>query len=152
MHEAEQFEIPFDSAIRQHVPEYLFDQAKEDRKRLEFYTCVWINEGFYDADLWRGLPEYRRNFYVRLYEGEELRQAQYKRPLKRSFAEALAALDETVARDRDRAEAWTVEIRPAFLERKPCPIIPAPEFRWILDWALQLAQVPQECLVPGKDV
>jgi hypothetical protein len=44
------------------------------------------------------------------------------------------------------AESWAKDIRKAFLERKPCPIIPAKGFELELELAFDLAQVPVGCL------
>jgi hypothetical protein len=50
------------------------------------------------------------------------------------------------------AESWAEEIRTAFKERKPCPIIPAPKFQHVLDYAFQLAAVPPECVENAERV
>jgi hypothetical protein len=44
------------------------------------------------------------------------------------------------------AEAWAIEIREAFLQRKPCPIIPATGFETILKMAFDLAQIPVDSM------
>jgi hypothetical protein len=45
------------------------------------------------------------------------------------------------------AESWAHDIRQAFLNRQPCPIITSdPVYESVLQWAFQLAAVPKDCL------
>ncbi len=53
--------------------------------------------------------------------------------------------------NKQLAEHWAAQIRQAFLDRRPCPIIAEPRFQWILQWAFEIAQVPAECLPQRKE-
>ncbi len=48
------------------------------------------------------------------------------------------------------AQDWSIDIRKAFRDRKPCPIIPAPGFEIALDMAIDLAGIPKECMKPEE--
>lgn len=47
---------------------------------------------------------------------------------------------------QDLAQTWSNDIRKAFREGRPCPIIPAPGFEVALDLAIELAGIPKACL------
>jgi hypothetical protein len=64
---------------------------------------------------------------------------------RRDRLERMAA-DEYYNNRKALAESWAAEIRQAFLQQRPCPIKPEPQYRWVLEWAFTLAQMTPENL------
>jgi len=53
---------------------------------------------------------------------------------------------------KELSQHWANDIRKAFRDGKPCPIIPAPGFEIALDMAIDLAGIPKECLKAAEPV
>lgn len=60
-----------------------------------------------------------------------------------------AVLQEQVYRDTELAKSWAHEIQEAWKKRLPCPIIPTPDFRHVLDYAFILAVISPENFPPA---
>jgi hypothetical protein len=153
MHEADQFELP--------LPERSdLDVALEKQWRAneiaqaeywgpDVHVIYWWAAGSWDREGWEALPSYERDRWRTEYECERQLSIATGRPLQPAadiYRRAKAAVDQA----EEIAESWAKEIRKAFLERRPCPIVPAPGFEGVLEWAFLKAQVPQECLAAAE--
>src|SRR6185436_16407166 len=75
--------------------------------------------------------------------------AEELRPWRKKLLDA-AIINAQVKQSREIAERWAVELRQAFIERKPCPIKAIPgvagipsQSECILSWAMDIAQMDQ---------
>ena len=109
--------------------------------------CVHWLCGYNDPDAfawWKALPRYEREWWLQNYRSG--REA-FKRGEGMPVAGAIWWRRENLWKETNRlAESWAKDIRQAFLDRKPCPIIPAPGYEYVLAMAFNLAQVPAGCL------
>lgn len=99
-----------------------------------------------DKRWWRELPAYQREMWRHRYEA----QCASGTLLPAYLVEAHARAD--FAEAQRLAESWAEDIRTAFKERKPCPIIPTPQYKHVLDWAFALAQMEPENLLPASPI
>jgi hypothetical protein len=146
MNEPEQFEIDFTRPISPWA-----DTEREEAKRWtpEALCILWVCGGRDDREWWGALPEYERQTWRSRYATERAAADAHRRPMK-SPGIVLMALEEAHRESKGLAERWAEDIRKAFLEGKPCPIKPAPRYEWILDWALNLAQINPKCLAMAQ--
>jgi hypothetical protein len=100
----------------------------------------WATRGGLDGDWWRALPSYERHNWVTHYKAEVALAGPGKpiRTARQVHDMVSGGFEETKA----MAERWAKEIEEAWKQRKPCPIIPEPAYRWVLDWAFRIAKVP----------
>jgi len=118
-------------------PEVANALAEVDR---ELRIIRWCAGGtrLEDKRWWRELPEYKRVEWTHRYDAQVVSGR-----LKPAWlVEALA--DHDFRQHEKLAQAWANDLREAFKERRPCPIIPEPRYRHVLDWAFNLAQLDRE--------
>lgn len=101
-----------------------------------------------DWDWWRGLRQFERDAWLRDYRfGRDLVENGGRMPVAAVlYADRMAKWEQVKA----IAQKWSIDIRKAFRDRKPCPIIPAPGFEIALDMAIDLAGIPKECMKPEE--
>ncbi|MEI7733206.1 MAG: hypothetical protein WCO56_26785 [Verrucomicrobiota bacterium] len=135
----EQFSLDLDGEKLEHV---IQNQWRENMEKdahnwtPEGMTVAWDFRG--DWEEWRALPEYERHLWMTRYErAKETALCHRRMPSPGSI---LASEEETYQRDKERAFVWAREIKESWLNRSPCPIIPAPGFEYILKWAVCLVQ------------
>lgn len=97
-----------------------------------------------DWDWWRGLRQFERDAWLRDYRfGRDLVENGGRMPVAAVlYADRMTKWEQVKA----IAQNWSIDIRKAFRDRKPCPIIPAPGFEIALDMAFDLACIPKGCL------
>lgn len=125
-------------------------EQEEHAKNTEEARCLqWICEkDSPDWDWWKSLRQNERDRWIADYRlVREMVEAGHKMSSPRSYGPPRR---EVVNQWQAMAEAWAVQIRQAFLQRKPCPIIPAKGYETILEWAFQLAQIPAESMEKSK--
>ncbi len=132
-------------------PERLRIQAMQEAAAREFsedrLCAAWLANGFGDREFWEHLRPYEQRSWLAQYREERIYADYHSKGRMRSAA-FLAQLNEFGYQEAKRhAEYWARDLREAFVQRKPCPIIPEPRYRWILDWAFQLAQLHPDNLV-----
>lgn len=153
MHEAEQFELTMPE--RSDLDVALENQWRRNEiAQAEYWgpdcaVIYWWAGGSWDREGWDRLPEYERTRWRHAYEGE-ISAPRGPGFTRRTASQVAAADEENYRQMRAMAERWVAEIRNAFLERRPCPIRPTPEFESVLLLAFQMAQVPQECLAAAE--
>lgn len=97
-----------------------------------------------DWDWWRGLRRFEREAWLQDYRyGRDQVEHGGRMPVAAVLAADRQAKWEQT---KELAQHWANDIRKAFRDRKPCPIIPAPGFEIALDMAIDLAGIPKECL------
>ena len=103
-----------------------------------------------DWDWWRGLRQFERDAWLQDYRyGRD----QVERGGRMPVAAVLAADRQAKwEQTQELAQHWANDIRKAFREGRPCPIIPAPGFEIALDMAIDLAGIPKECLKAAEPV
>jgi hypothetical protein len=127
--------------------------AKNRADQAAFWTeerkaCAWAFGTIQMEETpWGGMAQYEQNTLVLMYRCERERASSFGADMRSAgYLEAMA--EDAFRLNKALAEHWAEEIRVAFKRRQPCPIIPEPDFEWILDWAFLLAQVPSESLEP----
>lgn len=110
----------------------------------EALARAWASQG--DPDWWNTIPAYERRAWVGRWKHEQERLAAGL--TVRNPEHVLAIAEAEYANALALAKLWAEDIRHAFLDGRPCPIKPAPNFRHILDWAFQLAAIPRQCMNP----
>ncbi len=116
----------------------------EEQAELNFYgipeqeaACIlwiWPDSEFEQfKDWWCKMPKYQRTEYLNAYETYGTHGVSFGQwiSISRGYHDNRKAL----------AESWARQIREATLAGKPIPIQPAPKFKWVLDWACELAGV-----------
>lgn len=104
---------------------------------LFVHDSLWLES-------WKALPKYDREGWLLEYRiGRQAVESGGRMP---SASLIMAHREAAWKQTKELAESWARDIRAAFLERKPCPIIPAPGFEHVLHYAFDLAQVPVGCL------
>jgi hypothetical protein len=115
---------------------------KDDPDLVRAYW--WATNGGVHGDWWRALPIYERNTWVMHYK-TEVALAGPDKPI-RSARQVHAALYSAHDTFRTLAIGWALEIEEAWKAGKPCPIIPEPRTKWVLDWAFNIAKVPRHAI------
>jgi hypothetical protein len=117
--------------------------------RTEETRCLqWLNDNARldegDWAWWRSLPSYERGMWLCDYRHmrERIEAGLPFRPAALYRADREAAWVQTKA----LARLWSGDIRKAFKEGRPCPILPTPRFEIALDMAISLAGVPKACV------
>lgn len=104
----------------------------------------WVTNGGLHGSWWRALPNYERNAWVMHYKAEAAlaRADKPMRPARLVHGLLFSSHDNF----RNMATRWAMEIEEAWKAGKPCPIIPEPRFKWVLDWAFDIAKVPRHAI------
>lgn len=92
-----------------------------------------------DEAWWHALPSYEQQAWrnrhdVERHTGRPMRSAGYIYNLEADAFEQTKKL----------ANSWAAEIRLAWKNRQPCPIVPTPQFQHVLDYAFELAALRPE--------
>lgn len=97
-----------------------------------------------DWDWWHGLRRYEREAWLNDYRhGRFLVESGLPMP---SATTVYAARQERWKQTKAVAESWSKDVRKAFKEGRPCPIVPTPPFELSLDMAIDLAGIPARCM------
>jgi hypothetical protein len=136
------------------------EQLELDVPVDEAQFFLWLSNGVSQEpeNWWNELPKYVQSWWRREYREARERLETWWREFHLGVA-TLAdryymprpetiwnAREEHMRQAKEIASKWAIEIKEAFLTQKPCPIAPMPRFRYILDMAFELAQVPVGCL------
>lgn len=116
----------------------------------EIRAYWWATSGGIWGDWYRSLPSYERD-RITLDYTYEVALAGPNSPIRPyEYVKSLDRL--ALQQNKELAERWAAEIQAAFKDGKPCPIIPVPRNRWVLDWAFQIALVPRDCVQFNPDL
>ena len=141
MHVSEQFALDLegnDLETRLHG-QWALNQERDARNwTVEAHTMVWVLGGD-DWDWWNSFPRYQRAQWISWYEDAQSARRGRGTCDMQTFVQYQAGAEDRYQRNLELATAWSKQIREAWLNRKPCPIIPAPGFEHILHWAFDLA-------------
>jgi hypothetical protein len=145
---AEQFEIDWEHPINP----WAENEAREAKNWTPDALCsVWACNGANShREWWESLPKYQQRQWLARYQAERERVDLCGRPM-RTAAYVMAMEENGYQQDKALAERWAQEIREAFVHGMPCPIRPTWEFQHILDWAFDIACVPQACVPVYQD-
>jgi hypothetical protein len=117
-------------------------ESKEDENWTPEALCiVWWSKPFNpDKEAWNALPDYEREHWLTQYL-----LAREENPMP-TAGQQIARAKDTFKNNEQIAQAWARELKAAFLNRQPCPIIPTPMFRHVLQWAYEIAQLTPDNL------
>ncbi len=113
--------------LRPATPEELREEALQAlwRRREREEAAKWTPEAYcrvwmqIDKDQWNQMPNYKRHNWLQRYLHEKERRECGFEMRTPGYHEAVA--EESFQEAKRLAESWAVDIRKAFVERKPCP-------------------------------